>query len=124
MRRGWKQSLRGRTNDAGEHPWILGAGPVSCGLGCGGRIELFAAKGGQFGYVRTMFDYTEVAKATTLRASKLHSPIASFTAMAISCSEPRYRSVVWMDECPSRNLICSRSPPAFRQSFAQVRRRS
>src|SRR5579875_2206198 len=29
-----------------------------------------------------------------------------------------------MEECPSRNLICSRSPPAFRQSFAQVRRRS
>ena len=31
--------------------------------------------------------------------------------------------MVWIEECPSRNLICSRSPPAFRQSFAQVRRR-
>src|SRR5258706_16419549 len=29
-----------------------------------------------------------------------------------------------MDECPSRNLICSRSPPFFLHSFAQVRRRS
>jgi len=44
--------------------------------------------------------------------------------MAISCSEPRYRSVVWIEECPSRNLICSRSPPFLRQSLAQVRRRS
>src|SRR5258705_1896556 len=29
-----------------------------------------------------------------------------------------------MDECPSRNLICSRSAPLFLHSFAQVRRRS
>jgi hypothetical protein len=42
----------------------------------------------------------------------------------MSCSEPRYRSVVWIDECPNRNLICSRSPPLFRHSLAQVRRRS
>ena len=56
--------------------------------------------------------------------SKNYSPRLSFTARAISCSEPRYLSVVCMDECPSKNLICSRSPPAFRQSLAQVRRRS
>src|SRR3981189_2577924 len=48
----------------------------------------------------------------------------SFTAIAISCSDPRYLSVVWIDECPSRNLICSRSPPFFLHNFAQVRRRS
>jgi hypothetical protein len=30
----------------------------------------------------------------------------------------------WIEEWPSRNLICSRSPPFFRQSLAQVRRRS
>ena len=42
----------------------------------------------------------------------------------MSCLEPRYRSVVWIEEWPSRNLICSGSPPLFRQSFAQVRRRS
>ena len=29
-----------------------------------------------------------------------------------------------LDICPSRNLICSRSPPFFLHSFAQVRRRS
>ena len=44
--------------------------------------------------------------------------------MAISCSDPRQRSVVCMDECPSRNLICSRSPPLFLQSFAQDLRKS
>ena len=43
---------------------------------------------------------------------------------AISCSDPRYRSVIWIEECPSRNLICSRSPPLFLHSFAQVRLRS
>lgn len=32
--------------------------------------------------------------------------------------------MVWIEECPSRNLICLRSPPALRQSLAQVRRRS
>jgi hypothetical protein len=53
-----------------------------------------------------------------------HSPRLSFTAISISCSEPRYRSVVWIEECPSRNLICSRSPPLFRHSLAQVLRRS
>src|SRR5260370_17738592 len=42
----------------------------------------------------------------------------------MSCSEPRYRSVVWIEEWPSRNFICSRSPPLLRQSLAQVRRRS
>ncbi len=44
------------------------------------------------------------------------SPILSLTATAISCSAPRYRSVVWIEECPSRNLICSISPSAFLQS--------
>src|ERR1700720_4491587 len=29
-----------------------------------------------------------------------------------------------MELCPSKNLICSRSPPFLRQSLAQVRRRS
>jgi hypothetical protein len=52
-----------------------------------------------------------------------HSHKLSFTAMAIACSDPKYRSVVGIDECPSRNLICSKSPPFLRQSFAQVRRR-
>jgi hypothetical protein len=37
-----------------------------------------------------------------------HNPKLSFTAIAISCSDPRYRSVVCIDECPSKNLICSR----------------
>ena len=27
----------------------------------------------------------------------------------------------WIDECPSRKLICSRPPLAFRQSLAQAR---
>jgi hypothetical protein len=40
----------------------------------------------------------------------LDSP-GSFTAFTMSCSPPRYFSVVWMEECPSRNWICSRSPP-------------
>ena len=38
----------------------------------------------------------------------------------MSCSPPRYFSVVWMEECPSRNWICSRSPPDFRHSFAHA----
>jgi hypothetical protein len=49
---------------------------------------------------------------------------AGSSQTAISCSDPRYRSVVWMELCPSRNLICSRPPPLFRHSFAQVRLRS
>jgi hypothetical protein len=53
-----------------------------------------------------------------------HNPRLSFTATAISCSDSRYRSVVCSDECPSKNLICSKSPPFFLQSLAQVRRRS
>jgi len=44
---------------------------------------------------------------STLRA---YSPRLSFTAISMSCSDPRYRSVVWMEECPSRNLICSEIP--------------
>jgi len=28
--------------------------------------------------------------------------------------------VVWIELCPSRNLICSRSPPPLRQSFAHM----
>src|SRR5208282_3484839 len=35
----------------------------------------------------------------------------SFTAFTMSCSPPRYLSVVWIEECPSKNWICSRSPP-------------
>jgi len=30
----------------------------------------------------------------------------------------------WTDACPSKNWICSSSPPRSWQSFAQVRRRS
>src|SRR5277367_4331635 len=59
-----------------------------------------------------------------LYIDRSYKPRLSFTATEISCSAPRYRSVVCIDECPSKNLICSRSPPAFRQSLAQVRRRS
>ena len=38
------------------------------------------------------------------------SPMASLTAWANACSVPRYRSVVWMEACPSSSWICSRSP--------------
>ena len=47
-------------------------------------------------------------------------PIASLTAWARACSVPRYRSVVSIEAWPSNSWICSSSPPAFRQSFAQV----
>ena len=53
-----------------------------------------------------------------------YSPSLSFTAISISCSEPRYLSVVSTDLCPKRNWICSSSPPAAWHSRAQVRRRS
>src|ERR1700734_1403218 len=57
--------------------------------------------------------------------SRLHSNTsASLTAFLRFCSDPRYRSVVRIDSCPSRNLICSNSPPFARHSFAAVRRRS
>ena len=52
------------------------------------------------------------------------SPNPSFTAEASCCSVPRYRSVVWTEAWPSSSWICSRSPPARRHNFAQVRRRS
>ncbi len=39
-------------------------------------------------------------------------PIRSFTAERMRCLQPRYRSVVWIETCPSRNWICSSSPPA------------
>src|SRR5271168_332379 len=51
-------------------------------------------------------------------------PSLSLTACTIRCREPRYLSVVSTDRCPSRNRICSSSPPAEWQSLAQVRRRS
>jgi len=35
------------------------------------------------------------------------------------CVQPRYRSVVWIETCSSRNWICSSSPPARSQSLAQ-----
>ncbi len=50
--------------------------------------------------------------------------IRSFTAERIRCLQPRYRSVVWIETWPSRNCICSSSPPAAWHSLAQVRRRS
>jgi hypothetical protein len=40
----------------------------------------------------------------------------------MGCGAPRLHT--WMDAWPSKNLICSRSPPFLRQSFAQVWRRS
>jgi hypothetical protein len=52
------------------------------------------------------------------------SLMASFGAFARSCLVPRYRSVVCTEACPSNIWICSSSPPAARQSFAQVRRGS
>src|SRR5258708_34074402 len=54
----------------------------------------------------------------------VQSPRLSFTAISISCSDPRYRSVVWIEERPSKNFTFSRSPPLLRQSLAQVLRRS
>jgi hypothetical protein len=52
-------------------------------------------------------------RVTMARSDSLagYKPRLSFTATAMSCSDPRLRSVVWMEEWPSRNLICSRSPP-------------
>jgi hypothetical protein len=37
-------------------------------------------------------------------------PIRLFTADRMHCLQPRYRSVVWMERCPSRNWISSNSP--------------
>jgi hypothetical protein len=51
-------------------------------------------------------------------------PIRSLTALRIRCLQPRYRSVVCTDTCPSRNWIWSSSPPASWHRRAQVRRRS
>ena len=51
-------------------------------------------------------------------------PILSLTAPWMRCLQPRYRSVVCIETCPSRNWICSSSPPAAWQSRAQVLRRS
>ena len=51
-------------------------------------------------------------------------PIRSLTAKRNFCLQPRYRSVVWIETCPRRNWIWSNSPPARRQSLAQLRRRS
>ncbi len=71
-----------------------------------------------------LFRVLRMRSSILLPHHRSYSPMLSLTAIAISCSDPRYRSVVWIEECPSRNLICSRSPPALRQSLAQVRRRS
>ncbi len=38
-------------------------------------------------------------------------PILSFTACRSFCLQPKYRSVVWIDTCPSKNWIWSNSPP-------------
>ena len=51
-------------------------------------------------------------------------PIRSFTADRMRCLQPRYRSVVWIETWPSRNWICSSSPPAEWHSRAQVPLRS
>jgi hypothetical protein len=40
-------------------------------------------------------------------------PILSLTAFRSRCLQPRYRSVVWTLTWPSRNWICSSSPPGF-----------
>ena len=49
-------------------------------------------------------------------------PIRSLTAKRNFCLQPRYRSVVWIETCPSRNWIWSNSPQARWQSRAQLRR--
>src|ERR1700719_2706712 len=51
-------------------------------------------------------------------------PILSFTASRSRCLQPRYRSVVCTLTCPSKNWICSSSPPDSWQSRAHVRRKS
>jgi hypothetical protein len=47
-------------------------------------------------------------------------PIPSFTADRMRCLHPRYRSGVWIETWPSRNCICSSSPPAEWHRRAQV----
>src|SRR6267378_5137233 len=51
-------------------------------------------------------------------------PILSFTASLNRCLQPRYFSVVCTETCPSRNRICSSSPPALWQRRAHDLRRS
>ncbi len=51
-------------------------------------------------------------------------PRPSFTASCSFCLLPIYRSVVCTDAWPSRNWICSSSPPELWHRRAQVRRRS
>jgi hypothetical protein len=45
-------------------------------------------------------------------------PILSLTASRSRCLQPQYFSVVWTDRWPSRNWICSSSPPESWQSRA------
>ena len=52
------------------------------------------------------------------------SLILSFTAPRSRCLQPRYRSVVSTETCPSKNWICSSSPPAAWHKRAHVRRQS
>jgi hypothetical protein len=83
---------------------------------------------GPFGKPYRLQNHSKILQAAPTQIESLtlrgYSPRLSLTAISISWSEPRYRSVVWIEEWPSRNLICSRSPPFFLHSFAQVRRRS
>jgi hypothetical protein len=51
-------------------------------------------------------------------------PRRSFTASCSFCLLPIYRSVVCTEAWPSRNWICSSSPPELWHRRAQVRRRS
>jgi len=64
----------------------------------------------------------DVARCLADHASARSIP--SFTAFRSFCLQPRYRSVVWTETCPSRNWICSSSPPARWHRRAQLRRRS
>src|SRR5213596_107647 len=51
-------------------------------------------------------------------------PTWSFTAPFKRCLHPRYFSVVCTETWPSKNWVCSNSPPAAWQSLAHVRRLS
>ena len=75
------------------------------------------------GRYRQQLDTTD-SKLPQALSLAIEIPRRSFTASWSLCLLPIYRSVVCTEARPSRNWICSSSPPELWHRRAQVRRRS
>ena len=86
------------------------ATPGSCQTKSPHKTQVARCPRAWSGFLRLECSPQPYRSSTGLSAHK--HPNRSFTGSSRFCLQPRYRSVVRTDACPSRNWICSISPPA------------